>query len=99
MPVLALHCLYFTTPPSHSFRQTDALIQGVLHDAVAGGQGGRQRTMLVIAHRVDTIMDCDQLLVLGKGRLLESGPPRQLAKSSGVFSRLVSAAAANAQQK
>ncbi|GFR41482.1 hypothetical protein Agub_g2173, partial [Astrephomene gubernaculifera] len=37
------------------------------------------RVLLVIAHRLDTIMDTDQLLVLAGGRLVESGPPGELA--------------------
>jgi ABC-type multidrug transport system fused ATPase/permease subunit len=37
-------------------------------------------------------MDCDRLLVLSAGRLVEQGSPSQLAKSGGVFARLVTAA-------
>lgn len=52
--------------------------------------------MLVIAHRVNTIMGCEQVLVLSDGRLVESGPPLELAANeAGVFGRLVTAAAAN----
>lgn len=40
----------------------------------------------------DTIMDCDRLLVLSAGRLVEQGSPARLAKSGGVFARLVAAA-------
>lgn len=40
----------------------------------------------------DTILDCDQLLVLSAGRLVESGPPSELARSGGLFARLVAAA-------
>lgn len=34
-----------------------------MRDCCAVGVGGRRRTLLVIAHRIDTILDCDQLLV------------------------------------
>jgi ABC-type multidrug transport system fused ATPase/permease subunit len=51
--------------------------------------------MLVIAHRVATIMDCDQLLVLSDGRLVESGPPGALSRGDGMFAQLVRAAEAN----
>ena len=34
----------------------------------------------VIAHRINTIMDCDQLLVLSSGRLVEQGSPNDLAR-------------------
>jgi len=49
----------------------------------------------VIAHRIDTIMDCDQLLVLSRGALVEQGVPSLLAqKPGGTFARLAQAAAA-----
>jgi ABC-type multidrug transport system fused ATPase/permease subunit len=54
-----------------------------------------RRTLLVIAHRVDTIMDCDSLLVLDRGRLVESGGPGELSRRpGGTFARLVAAAEA-----
>ncbi|KAL4424666.1 hypothetical protein ABPG77_004473 [Micractinium sp. CCAP 211/92] len=71
-------------------RQTDELIQQAVRDCARFGD--RRRTMLVIAHRIDTIMDCDRLLVLSAGRLVEHGPPGQLAQSGGMFARLVAAA-------
>lgn len=51
--------------------------------------------MIVIAHRVSTIMDCDQVLVLSDGALVEAGPPAELAEGAGMFAGLVQAAAAN----
>lgn len=45
--------------------------------------------MLVIAHRVDTVLDCDQLLVLADGQIVQSGRPRALAKAPGPFRELV----------
>lgn len=54
-----------------------------------------RRTLLVIAHRVDTILDCDSLLVLDRGRLVESGSPGALSRRpGGTFARLVAAAEA-----
>ena len=53
----------------------------------------RRRTLLVIAHRINTIMDSDMLLVLSDGRLVEQGSPDNLCqKAGGVFARLVQAA-------
>ena len=54
----------------------------------------------VIAHRIDTIMDCDQLLVLSSGRLVEQGPPSELAsRPGGAFARLTQAARSTAGQQ
>ena len=46
----------------------------------------------MIAHRIDTILDCDHLLVLSGGELVEQGPPGALSAAGGVFARLVGAA-------
>lgn len=78
-------------------RQTDAIIQETLHGAVKRSSNAAGRIMLVIAHRVATIMDCDQLLVLSDGKLVESGPPQDLAQGTGMFAGLVQAAEANEQ--
>ena len=80
-------------------RHTDSIIQETLRDVVKGARATTERIMIVIAHRVTTIMDCDQLLVLADGRLVESGSPEQLAKGSGMFARLVKAAEANERRQ
>ncbi|RMZ52713.1 hypothetical protein APUTEX25_000832 [Auxenochlorella protothecoides] len=78
-------------------RATDVLIQEAVRTfskTGAGDDGRARRTVLVIAHRIHTIMDCDRLLVLSDGHLVESGEPGFLARGRGVFSRLVRAAGA-----
>eukprot|EP01026_Neomeris_dumetosa_P064969 TRINITY_DN62208_c0_g2_i2.p4 TRINITY_DN62208_c0_g2~~TRINITY_DN62208_c0_g2_i2.p4 ORF type:complete len:158 (-),score=26.56 TRINITY_DN62208_c0_g2_i2:488-961(-) len=56
------------------------------------GLKDKMRTLLVIAHRIDTIMDCDQLIVLKNGELVENGNPQQLkAVEGGHFAGMVSA--------
>jgi hypothetical protein len=46
--------------------------------------------------RIDTILDCDHLLVLSNGSLVEQGPATQLSTGDGVFAGMVSAAKAAA---
>lgn len=47
--------------------------------------------------RIDTIMDCDQLLVLSNGNLLEQGTPSQLSATPGSsFANMVNAGHASA---
>jgi subfamily B ATP-binding cassette protein MsbA len=48
----------------------------------------RGRTVLVIAHRVATVADADQIIVLEHGRLVECGAPAVLLRSEGQFARL-----------
>ena len=53
---------------------TDELIQQVLREQVAR----RGTTVLAIAHRLQTILDFDRILVLGQGQVLEYDAPQRL---------------------
>ena len=45
---------------------------------------------VVIAHRLSSIRDCDQIIVLKSGRIYELGTHEELIKSNGLYSKLVS---------
>ena len=47
-------------------------------------------TVLVIAHRLDTVIDFDKILVLGDGRVLEYGSPKDLlSNEDGAFASMI----------
>ena len=46
------------------------------------------RTTLVIAHRLSTVMDADQILVLSHGRIVERGTHQQLLELKGEYARM-----------
>jgi ATP-binding cassette subfamily B protein len=46
------------------------------------------RTTLVIAHRLSTVMDADQILVLSHGRIVERGTHAQLVELQGEYARM-----------
>ena len=51
----------------------------------------KDRTSIVIAHRLTTIEKCDRIMVLEEGRLVESGSFTELkSKNGGIFSQLAS---------
>jgi ATP-binding cassette subfamily B protein len=64
----------------------DPHTEHLLQDAVA--ELTRGRTSLVIAHRLSTIRDVDRILVLRKGRLVESGSHDELFELGGAYRRL-----------
>ncbi|KAJ6781021.1 hypothetical protein PWT90_04923 [Aphanocladium album] len=62
---------------------TDRLIQRSIRD------GFDDSTLIVVAHRLQTVADFDKILVLDEGSIIESGTPRELwQKSGGAFREL-----------
>merc|ERR1712125_111093 len=65
--------------------ETDRDIQRTLREAFTGC------TVLTIAHRVNTIMDSDKILVMSDGKLAEyDSPDILLSNSNSIFSQIVS---------
>ena len=50
----------------------------------------KNKTLLVIAHRLKTIKDADQILVISDGRIIERGNHNQLMEKDGVYAHMVS---------
>lgn len=48
------------------------------------------KTVIVIAHRMRTVMGADKVIVLDQGRVVESGKPDELLAANGLFARMVS---------
>jgi ATP-binding cassette subfamily B multidrug efflux pump len=61
---------------------TELEIQRALKALFAG------RTCLVIAHRLATVRDADEIIVLQAGRIVEQGPHDQLVTQGGLYSKL-----------
>jgi len=58
----------------------------------------RNRTTIVIAHRLSTVRDADRLAVLDRGRLVETGTHGELLARNGLYARLIRHQLAGAQQ-
>ena len=61
--------------------KTDEAIRGRLREAAGGS------TMILIAHRVATLMQADRIIVLRDGRIVEQGAPEALLAQGGLFAR------------
>jgi ATP-binding cassette subfamily C (CFTR/MRP) protein 4 len=75
--------LVLDEPTANVDSHTDKLLQ----EAVAENFEGA--TILAIAHRLDTVIDYDKILVLGSGGVLEYGSPRELIANRGAFSMML----------
>ena len=67
--------------------ENEVLIQKAL-TKLTQAEGGRRRTVLMIAHRLSTVAHVDRILVLDGGRLAEQGTHRQLLDAQGTYARL-----------
>jgi len=67
---------------SHLDSESESLIQDALKRVMAG------RTSIVIAHRLSTILAADQILVIDRGRILESGTHSELLAMNGLYAHL-----------
>ena len=47
------------------------------------------RTTLIIAHRLSTVANADEVIVLDNGRVLERGTHQELLQSQGAYKKLV----------
>ena len=67
---------------AHLDSENEALVQAALATALVG------RTSIVIAHRLATIVNADQILVLQNGEVVERGTHSELIKQQGFYSEL-----------
>jgi ABC-type multidrug transport system fused ATPase/permease subunit len=64
----------------------DARNEAALRDAI--GAAARRRTLIVVAHRLSTVVDSDRIVVLDQGRVVAAGPHDELLGISPLYREL-----------
>lgn len=63
--------------------ENESQVQEALSNLLAG------KTVIVIAHRMRTVMNANKIVVLDEGHVVEQGAPAELLEQNGLFSRMV----------
>ena len=69
--------------------ETEAVIQQKLRGVLKG------RTTFIIAHRISSVMNADQIIVLDHGEIAERGTHRELMELGGIYANMVAEQTAN----
>ena len=71
----------------------DNISERHIHDALTTRRNGR--TIILVAHRLSTLLNTDRILVFDGGRVVETGTYSELLRRDGVFTQLVRSAEKN----
>ena len=65
----------------------DNMTESVIMEALS--TLSRQKTILMVAHRLTTVRDCDMIVVLDRGRVADIGTYHELLERDGLFAAMV----------
>lgn len=93
LPALALSCrrltdIFHVLPP---FPEPTSSLDGETETEIMNNlkQIGTDRTTIIVAHRLSTVQDCDKIIVMDKGQVVEEGRHEELAAMGGRYTELL----------
>ncbi len=72
-------------PTSNLDPETEQLLRQSMNDLMKG------RTVVMIAHRLETVQEMDRIVVMNQGRILQQGTPAELLRQEGLYRQLMEA--------
>lgn len=74
--------LVFDEATSALDAESERIVQSAINDSL------QDKTAIIVAHRLSTIIDCDEILVFEDGKIAERGTHSELLGQNGIYSRL-----------
>ena len=71
------------------FDEATSALDNVAQSILCKTLAKRRITRIVIAHRLNTVEQCDRILVMDNGKIVEEGSFEQLANAGGLFTRMI----------
>ena len=71
------------------FDEATSALDNITQKIVSDSLDSLKCTRIVIAHRLSTIKQCDRIIVLDKGKIIEDGKYEDLITQNGYFAQLV----------
>lgn len=88
---LALARVFLKDPPilvlDEATSALDNISERIVQRAIAAAEEGR--TVILVAHRLSTLLDADRICVFDQGRIVEDGPYEELVEQGGAFTELL----------
>ena len=72
------------------FDEATSALDNITQKQVSDSLDALKCTRIVIAHRLSTIKNCDRIIVLNEGKIIEDGTYDELIAKNGFFTELVS---------
>jgi ATP-binding cassette subfamily B protein len=90
---IALARVFLHNPPILVLDEATSALDTISERQVqqAIGTASRDRTVIMVAHRLSTFADADRIFVFDDGRVVETGPYHELLARDGLFAELVRA--------
>lgn len=71
------------------FDEATSALDNITQKRVSESLGRLKCTRIIIAHRLSTIKECDRIVMLDNGRIIEDGSYDELIRLNGAFAELV----------
>jgi len=86
---IAIARALMTKPSLLVLDEATSALDAVSENSLKLEEIGRDRTMIVIAHRLSTVLSASQIMVVQNGSIVETGNHKELLEKEGVYADLV----------